>query len=166
MLSGISGFAQVAEVISPDGKLKLNVFSENGKALYNVTFQGKVMLEKSPLGLITNESDFSQNLKFTDSKKDKVSKTYINEKIKKSQVDYNANSLTINFINADQLSIGIEFQVSNNNIAFRYHLLPMKDRLSAVVQSEITGYRFPAQTTTFLSPMMKPMTGFARTAPS
>lgn len=166
LLSGISGFAQVAEVISPDGKLKLNVFSENGKALYNVTYQGKEMLEKSPLGLITNESDFSQNLKFTDSKKDKVSKTYINEKIKKSQVDYNANSLTINFINAHQLSISIEFQVSNNNIAFRYHLLPMKDRLSAVVQSEITGYRFPAQTTTFLSPMMKPMTGFARTAPS
>lgn len=166
LLSGISVFAQVAEVISPDGKLKLNVFSENGKALYNVTYQEKVMLEKSPLGLITNESDFSQNLKFTDSKKDQVSKTYINEKIKKSQVDYKANTLTVNFTNADQFSISIEFQVSNNNIAFRYHLLPMKDRLSAVVQSEVTGYRFPVQTTTFLSPMMKPMTGFARTAPS
>jgi len=166
LLSGISGFAQVAEGISPDGKLELNVFSENGKALYNVTYQGKVMLEKSPLGLITNESDFSQNLKFTDSKKDQVSKTYTNEKIKKSQVDYKANTLTVNFTNADQFSISIEFQVSNNNIAFRYHLLPMKDRLSAVVQSEITGYRFPPQTTTFLSPMMKPMTGFARTAPS
>lgn len=166
LLSGISVFAQVAEVISPDGKLKLNVFSENGKALYNVTYQEKVMLEKSPLGLITNESDFSQNLKFTDSKKDQVSKTYTNEKIKKSQVDYKANTLTVNFTNADQFSISIEFQVSNNNIAFRYHLLPMKDRLSTVVQSEITGYRFPVQTTTFLSPMMKPMTGFARTAPS
>ncbi|MEC5174835.1 glycoside hydrolase family 97 protein [Chryseobacterium nepalense] len=166
LLSGISVFAQVAAVISPDGKLKLNVFSENGKALYNVTYQEKVMLEKSPLGLITNESDFSQNLKFTDSKKDQVSKTYINEKIKKSQVDYKANTLTVNFTNADQFGISIEFQVSNNNIAFRYHLLPMKDRLSAVVQSEITGYRFPVQTTTFLSPMMKPMTGFARTAPS
>lgn len=166
LLSGISGFAQVAEVISPDGKLKLNVFSENGKALYNVTFQGKEMLEKSPLGLITNESDFSQNLKFIDSKKDQVSKTYTNGKIKKSKVDYKANTVTVNFTNADQFSISIEFQVSNENIAFRYHLLPMKDRLSAVVQSEITGYRFPAQTTTFLSPMMKPMTGFARTAPS
>ncbi len=166
LLSGISGFAQVAEVISPDGKLKLNVFSENGKALYNVTFQGKEMLEKSPLGLITNESDFSQNLKFIDSKKDQVSKTYTNGKIKKSKADYKANTVTVNFTNADQFSISIEFQVSNENIAFRYHLLPMKDRLSAVVQSEITGYRFPAQTTTFLSPMMKPMTGFARTAPS
>ncbi|KAA0129563.1 glycoside hydrolase family 97 protein [Chryseobacterium sp. SN22] len=159
-------FAQVAEVSSPDGKLKLNVFSEDGKALYNVTFQGKTMLEKSPLGLITNESDFSKNLKFINSKKDQVSKTYTNEKIKKSEVNYKANALTVNFSNADQYNIGIEFQVSNNNIAFRYDIQPMKDRLSAVVQSEMTGYRFPSQTTTFLSPMMKPMTGFARTAPS
>ncbi|MFC3158430.1 glycoside hydrolase family 97 catalytic domain-containing protein [Chryseobacterium arachidis] len=159
-------FAQVAEISSPDGKLKLNVFSENGKALYNVTFQGKAMLDKSPLGLVTNESDFSKNLKFIDSKKNKVSKNYTNEKIKKSQVSYTANTLTVNFTNADNFNIGIEFQVSDNNVAFRYEIQPMKDRLSAVVQSEITGYRFPSQTTTFLSPMMKPMTGFARTAPS
>ncbi|PZU81982.1 MAG: alpha-glucosidase [Chryseobacterium sp.] len=159
-------FAQIAEISSPDGKLKLNVFSENGKALYNVTFQGKTMLDKSPLGLITNESDFSKNLKFIDSKKNKVSKNYANEKIKKSQVSYTANTLTVNFTNADNFNIGIEFQVSDNNIAFRYEIQPMKDRLSAIVQSEITGYRFPSQTTTFLSPMMKPMTGFARTAPS
>lgn len=159
-------FAQVAEISSPDGKLKLNVFSENGKALYNVTFQGKTMLDKSPLGLVTNESDFSKNLKFIDSKKDKISKNYTNEKIKKSQVSYTANTLIVNFTNADNFNIGIEFQVSDNNVAFRYEIQPMKDRLSAIVQSEITGYRFPSQTTTFLSPMMKPMTGFARTAPS
>lgn len=165
-LSGNLAFAQVAETASPDGKLKLAVFSEDGKALYTVTLQGKVMLEKSPLGVITNESDFSKNLKFTDSKKDQVSKSYANEKIKKSNVDYKANTLRVNFTNADQHSIGIEFQVSDNNIAFRYEILPMKDRFSAVVQSEITGYRFPVKTTTFLSPMMKPMTGFARTAPS
>lgn len=165
-LSGNLAFAQVAEIASPDGKLKLAVFSEDGKALYTVTLQGKVMLEKSPLGVITNESDFSKNLKFTDSKKDQVSKSYTNEKIKKSKVDYKANTLRVNFTNADQHSIGIEFQVSDNNIAFRYEILPMKDRFSAVVQSEITGYRFPVKTTTFLSPMMKPMTGFARTAPS
>lgn len=134
--------AQVAEVSSPDGKLKLNVFSEEGKALYSVTFQGKIMLDKSPLGLMTNESDFSKNLKFINSKKDFVSKKYSNEKIKKSEVEYKANTLTVNFINADQFNIGIEFQVSDNNIAFRYDIPPMKDRFSIVVQSEVTGYRF------------------------
>lgn len=158
--------AQVVEVSSPDGKLKLNIFSEKGNALYSVTFKGKKMLEKSPLGLITNESDFSKNLKFVDSKKDVYSKTYSNEKIKKSKVNYNANVLTVNFKNADQFDLGIEFQVSDNNVAFRYNIEPMKERFSVVVQSEITGYRFPSQTSTFLSPMMKPMTGFARTAPS
>ncbi|WP_418123397.1 glycoside hydrolase family 97 catalytic domain-containing protein [Chryseobacterium sp. PTM-20240506] len=160
------GFAQVAEISSPDGHLKLQVFSEEGKASYNVILQGKTMLEKSPLGLVTNESDFSKDLKFMDSKKDIVSKKYTNEKIKKSEVHYNTNTLTVNFINADQHEIGIEFQVSNNNIAFRYNIPPMKERLSVVIKSESTGYRFPSQTTTFLSPMMKPMTGFARTAPS
>ncbi|MCJ7935942.1 MAG: glycoside hydrolase family 97 protein [Chryseobacterium sp.] len=159
-------FAQIAEVESPDGQIKLHVFSENGRALYNVIFQGKVMLERSPLGLVTNESDFSKNLKFIDSQKDVVSKKYTNGKIKKSEIEYKANTLTVNFTNADQYQIGIEFQVSNNNIAFRYNISPMKERLSVVVQSETTGYRFPLQTTTFLSPMMKPMTGFARTAPS
>jgi len=124
------------------------------------------MLEKSPLGLITNESDFSKNLKFIDNKKDKISKNYMNEKIKKSEVSYKATTLMVNFTNADHFNMGIEFQVSDNNVAFRYEIQPMKDRLNAVVQSEITGYRFPSQTTTFLSPMMKPMTGFARTAPS
>ncbi|QWT87027.1 glycoside hydrolase family 97 catalytic domain-containing protein [Chryseobacterium sp. PCH239] len=160
------GFAQVAEISSPDGHLKLQVFSEGGKASYNVILQGKAMLEKSPLGLVTNESDFSKDLKFVDSKKDIISKKYTNEKIKKSEIDYKANTLSVNFINADQHQISIEFQVSNNNIAFRYNIPPMKERLSVVVQSETTGYRFPSQTTTFLSPMMKPMTGFARTAPS
>ncbi|WP_343658289.1 glycoside hydrolase family 97 catalytic domain-containing protein [Chryseobacterium sp.] len=160
------GFAQVAEISSPDGHLKLQVFSEEGKASYNVILLGKAMLEKSPLGLVTNESDFSKDLKFMDSKKDIVSKKYTNEKIKKSEIDYKANNLFVNFSNADQHQIGIEFQVSNNNIAFRYNIPPMKERLSVVIQSESTGYRFPSQTTTFLSPMMKPMTGFARTAPS
>lgn len=160
------GFAQVAEISSPDGHLKLQVFSEEGKASYNVILLGKAMLEKSPLGLVTNESDFSKDLKFMDSKKDIVSKKYTNEKIKKSEIDYKANTLFVNFSNTDQHQIGIEFQVSNNNIAFRYNIPPMKERLSVVIQSESTGYRFPSQTTTFLSPMMKPMTGFSRTAPS
>jgi hypothetical protein len=163
-LSGVKG--QIAEISSPDSKLKLDVFSEEGRALYSVTFQGKTMIDKSPLGLITNESDFSKSLKFINSKKDLVSKKYSNEKIKKSEIQYKANALTVHFMNKDQFDISIEFQVSDNNVAFRYEIPPMKDRFSAVVQSEVTGYRFPDQTTTFLSPMMKPMTGFARTAPS
>ena len=76
--------AQVAELVSPDGQLKLSIFSENGKALYSVAFSGKTVLEKSPLGLVTNETDFSKNLKLINAEKGKVEKKYSNQKIKKS----------------------------------------------------------------------------------
>jgi hypothetical protein len=38
--------------------------------------------------------------------------------------------------------------------------------MACVVEKEVTGYKFPSTTTSFLSPMMSAMTGFARTAPS
>ena len=158
--------AQVAELVSPDGQLKLSIFSENGKALYSVAFSGKTVLEKSPLGLVTNETDFSKNLKLINAEKGKVEKKYTNQKIKKSEVTYNANTLICTFENTQKNKISVEFQVSNYNIALRYQIAPIGERMSAVVQSEVTGYQFPKSATTFLSPMMSSMKGFARTAPS
>lgn len=156
--------AQVAETTSPDEKLKLNVFSEQGKPLYSITYEGKRMLEKSPLGFKSNVEDFTKGMKFINSKKDKISKNYSNEKIKKSQVQYDANVVICSYETASGKKLDIEFQVSNNNVAFRY-LIPIQgETMSAVIDEEATGYRFPSNTTSFLSNMMKPMTGFARTA--
>jgi hypothetical protein len=38
--------------------------------------------------------------------------------------------------------------------------------MACVVEKEVTGFKFPSETTTFLSPMMESMSGFARTTPS
>ena len=51
--------SQNVKVSSPDGLLQLEVITENGTPLYSVTYQKKTIIEKSPLGLITNEGDFS-----------------------------------------------------------------------------------------------------------
>src|SRR5690606_9308699 len=47
-----------------------------------------------------------------------------------------------------------------------YELPAWGETMACVVTEEATGYKFPSFTTSFLSPMMTPMTGFARTAPS
>lgn len=159
-------FSQNAEVLSPDSKLKLNVSVDNGKPMYSVSYNGKVMLENSPLGLITNEGDFSQRMNFIESKTAKVNKTYKEEKIKQSSVVYDANTLTFTIENADKKQVSIVFQVSDNDVAFRYEIPSWGETMACVVEKEITGFKFPSITTTFLSPMMSPMTGFARTAPS
>lgn len=158
--------AQNAEISSPDGKLKVNVTIENGKPVYAVSYNNNTILENSPLGLKTNEGDFIDNISFVESTTDKVSKTYEEDRIKQSKISYEANSLTYTIANAGEKQISVVFQVSNNDVALRYELPNWGETMSCVVTEEATGYKFPSFTTSFLSPMMKPMTGFARTAPS
>ncbi|UAB86364.1 glycoside hydrolase family 97 catalytic domain-containing protein [Zunongwangia sp. SCSIO 43204] len=155
-----------ASINSPDGKLEVTVEVENGKPFYNVIYIKKTMLGKSPLGLVTNESDFTSEMKLLKSSKGTTSSEYSMEKIKQSQVSYKANTLTVFFANAKEQEIAIYFQVSNNDIAFRYQLPKWGDTRACVVEKELTGYNFPAESTSFLSPMMQSMGGFARTAPS
>lgn len=153
-------------VSSPNGELTLNVVVKSGKPMYSITYKGGVVLEDSPLGLITNEGDFSSNMNFVNSTTGKVEETYNQTKIKQSQVSYKANALNCVFTNDKERKIAILFQVSNNNIAFRYEIPSWGDTKACVVTEEKTAFKFPSSTTTFLSPMMRPMTGFARTAPS
>lgn len=158
--------SQKHEVVSPDGKLKLHVAIENGNPVYSVSYNAKVMLEDSPLGFLTNEGDFTKNMSFVAATEGKLAKSYEQEKIKKSSITYEANTLKLTIANADNKQIAILFQVSNNDIAFRYELPVWGETMACVVEKEVTGFKFPSQTTTFLSSMMKSMTGFARTAPS
>ena len=153
-------------VSSPNGELTVNVLVKSGKPVYSVNYKGGIVLEDSPLGLLTNEGDFSTNMIFENSSTAKVQEDYTQTKIKQSKVSYNANTLNCSFTNAKKQKITILFQVSNNNIAFRYELPSWGDTKVYVVTEETTGYKFPSSTTTFLSPMMGSMTGFARTAPS
>jgi hypothetical protein len=74
--------------------------------------------------------------------------------------------LRCTFKNATGKHIAVLFQVSANDIAFRYELPVWGERMACVVEKETTGFKFPSSTTTFLSPMMRPMGGFARTTPS
>lgn len=158
--------AQDAVVTSPDKQLKVIVAVAESKVFYSVYFNEKVMIEPSPLGLITNEGDFSAGMKLISQSDSFIKKNYIQQKIKKSAVQYTASQLTCTFENEKRRKIAVLFQVSNNNIAFRYELPAWGERMSCVIEKEATGFRFPVASTTFLSPMMPPMTGFARTAPS
>lgn len=166
IISSAVSSQNTTSVSSPDGNLVVNILVKTGKPVYTITFKGRIVLEDSPLGLITNEGDFSTNMNFENSTIAKVQEDYTQTKIKQSQVSYNANTLNCLFTNAKKQKITVLFQVSNNNIAFRYELPSWGETKACVVTEETTGFKFPSSTTTFLSPMMRPMTGFARTAPS
>ncbi|WP_340105935.1 glycoside hydrolase family 97 protein [Rhodohalobacter sp. 8-1] len=166
MMASVTYSQTPMTVSSPDGNLEIAVSVDNGNPVYSVTYNGKTMLENSPLGLVTNEGDFRSDMSFAASTTGEVSKEYTQRKIKQSFVEYHANTLNVILENEAEKQISVLFQVSNNDIAFRYEFPVWGETRAAVVERETTGFKFPASTTSFLSPMMTPMTGFARTAPS
>ncbi len=158
--------AQDATVYSPDKQTTLSFKLQGGKAEYAVTYKGKTMLDNSPLGLQSNEGDFASGLKWVGKTNGNVDQQYTLDRAKTSQVHYVANKLTVTLENAQQRKISIVFQVSDNNIAFRYELPNWKETLSCVIEKEATGFKFPSATTRFLAPMMGATAGWSRTTPS
>lgn len=158
--------AQQATVTGPDGNLKVDISLKEGKPLYTVSYKDKTILEDSPLGFIADIGDFSTNVSYVGQSTSTVSKTYVQDRIKQSVVNYNANELKITFANADKNPFDVVFRVSNNDIAFRYEMPQYGETASIVMKSEATGFDFPENTTTFICPQSDPMIGWKRTKPS
>lgn len=165
---GLNAFAaQEVTVKGPDGKLQLTVFGQDGgSACYSVIYNGKTMLEKSPLGMNTNIGDFSKEMKLLGHSTKQIDTVYNQTRIKTSRIHYQANELTCNFENAQGQKIGMVFRVSDHDVAFRYTLPRQNGKGSVTVTTEKTGFRFPQQTTTFLCPQSDAMIGWKRTKPS
>jgi len=166
ILSNSIASAQNLSVTSPDEKLNVKLFLEQGKLFYTVVLDGKEMLEKSPLGLRGKRMDLSANLKVVDTKTRKIDETYTEPKIKISKVRYQANELICRLENDKKNKLDVVFRVSNNNIAFRYQVPQTGEPATFNIEEELSGYKFPTATTTFLTPQASPMIGWMKTKPS
>ena len=169
MLLLVSGLVQAEgiQVISPDGKLSVSILVENGAPVYSVMYNGKIFLEKSPLGLKTNVGDFTIGLTMNEQvTRRKIDETYELENIKQSRVHYEASEGVFTFMKDDKPAFDVVFRVSNKDVAFKYRVYQQGERMVCMVDQEYTGFLLPEGTTTFLCPQSKPMVGFARTIPS
>ncbi|MCX2492733.1 glycoside hydrolase family 97 catalytic domain-containing protein [Pedobacter sp. PF22-3] len=164
--SHVISFAQDLNVTSPDQKLMVKLYLNEGKLYYNVTLQGKEMIERSPLGLRGSQMDLSSGLKLIDKQLRQINEHYNEPKIKISSVNYQANELICKFENAKKNQLEVTFRVSNNNIAFRYQVPQTSETANFIIEEELSGYKFPANTTTFLTPQATPMIGWMKTKPS
>ncbi|NLO69577.1 MAG: glycoside hydrolase family 97 protein [Porphyromonadaceae bacterium] len=153
-------------VFSPDRKLKVNVFLKDKSLKYTVSYNDKIMLEESPLGLITNESDFSKDLSFVEKKEQEIRESYFEKKIKQSMVNYVANELISTYETPKKEKFSIIFRVSNNDIAMKYTLAQNGETARCIVLKELTGFKFPQETTTFLTPQAPAYSGWMKTKPS
>lgn len=153
-------------VTGPDGQLVLRFYIHQGLPVYSVSYGGKTMLEDSPLGLLTSAGDFSKDMRLVNTEESTVNETYSLDRIKHSKVNYVANRVVLTLENSEKKRIAITFQIGNHDVAFKYSLFQYGETANAIIVKEATGFDFPQQTTTFLSPQASPMIGWMRTKPS
>ena len=156
------------EITSPDEKLSVEINVEKGIATYSIKYDNIEMLEPSRLGLKSNIGDFSEGLTLVSSEVKDESREYDMTRTKISHVEYEAKRATIVLENSKKHKIIVTFFVSNNDVAFKYTLLRQEDNnpKTAVILNEVSSFKFPEGTTTFISPQSDAMIGFERSKPS
>ena len=162
--------AQVTEkqLVSPDGQTSVVVNNKDGRLSYQVSRGGKVFVETSPLGLVTDFDNLTEGLVMKACDTQTVKDTYSLKTIKQSRVDYEATEAVCQVEKDGRRAMDVIFRVGNRDVAYSYKIY-IKDKKSGrvcTVRSEASGFVLPEGSTTFLCPQSKPMTGFARTAPS
>ena len=162
--------AEDVKVSSPDGRLVVNVSCEGGRLYYDAILDGQRMLEKSALGLKTSIGDLTRELSIVNSQLSIVSNAYQMRGTKASSHAYKATKAVIDIENKDHQRFSIIFQVSNNDIAFRYAIPRQKwqgkEPKRLRIKSELSSFNFPDGTTTFISPQIGPESGWEQTKPS
>ncbi|WP_281233074.1 glycoside hydrolase family 97 protein [Flavobacterium gelatinilyticum] len=159
--------AQTVSAFSPDKNIKLEISVTNGSPYYSLFYQKDEFLNQSPLGLLSTAGDFTKDLKLIGSKTTKIQESYTLNRSKVSQVNYKANELTCHFTNASNDTLQVIFRISNTDATFSY-LLPKtkKHNGAGTIEKEITGFKLPAGTTTFITPQAPPLSGWEKTKPS
>ncbi len=123
------------------------------------------MLEESPLGLESTIGDFSTGLTFLSESKKQIEENYYLPNGKTSRIHYLANELSVSYLNKNKDTLQVLFRVSNNDIALAYRLASPK-QTHCTIKRELTGFNFPAHTTTFITPQAPSGEGWMKTKPS
>ena len=170
MASSVLCWADDVRVSSPDGNLVVTVSDAGGRLYYSVKLDGQQVLEPSALGLKTSMGDITRDLKIVESSQEAVNTTYQMRGTKASQATYQANALTFKVESKEGLKFRMQFQVSNNDIAYRYTMsrknLNGREYKRVRILSELSSFNLPEGTTTFISPQIGPESGWEQTKPS
>lgn len=156
-----------APLTSPDKHLQVSVTQgEDGSIHYAINRDGKPVLKTSQLGLALNDADFSKGLKLANTSAPKmVTDDYQMMVGKKHQIHYAAQEQTYSFKNAAGQQMDVTFRVSNDGVAFRYHI-PNAGKKFLQFKNELTSFAFDTSAKAWMQPMSVAQTGWSNTNPS
>ncbi|MBN2683125.1 MAG: glycoside hydrolase family 97 catalytic domain-containing protein [Bacteroidales bacterium] len=137
--------ANSQQVLSPDGKIVFEVFTENGHLFYSIIVDKNRIIEKSALGFeFKNQPALKENLTITSKNDICIDETWkpVLGYFSEVRNNYNQSVFTIKETKKPERSINIIVRVYNNGAAFRYFFPEDFINDSLLIVSENTEFNF------------------------
>lgn len=112
-----------ATIQSPDGKNVVTVYQEttDGTIYYKMVRAEKLFIDKSYLGMTTNDGDFTKYINYKGTSSQAIDETYPMRTGKFSQIHNSCNEATISFALSSGQAMDVIFRVYDDGIAYRYY---------------------------------------------
>jgi len=145
------------EILSPNKKIKVIVTADNnsfGQVYFKILYKNKLeyieVLPNSPMGIVRDDQQFTDNLKPVDaSKVQEVNQKYEMISGKRKLCTNQGVEKVFKYVNSNNKPLNIVFRVYNDGVAFRYEFTDKMDSLVNVID-ETTTYVFPLATNRWL----------------
>ena len=129
-------------VISPDGKISADIYKgDDSKLYYKIESGGKVIIEPSRLGIISDSIDLGSNITFGSKESGHINETYSTFGVHNEGVN-NCNTKTVEIKTAKE-NWFLDIRVFNDGVAVRCRLAAKSNRH---IQGEATEWKVPSQT--------------------
>jgi hypothetical protein len=138
---------------SPDGQCAISVsLGGGGEISCQASRAGKIVIQKSPLGLRRDDQDFEHSLTFDQAGEiEQRREKYELFAGTQPHVDHVLTHRTIVFRNANNVPVEIELAAGDEGVAFRYRFTQSSNTIR-VVESERTGFTLPPNARGWLQP--------------
>ncbi|SKC83977.1 glycoside hydrolase family 97 protein [Ohtaekwangia koreensis] len=138
-------------LLSPDKKVCVTVSSKSNQLHYTVSYEKRVALESSPLGIVRDDQQFSSNLKFVSKKENTIDEKYTLSVGRRLQCHNHANELTLTFENENKKQVYIILRAYNDGMAYRYHFPGAADGIHKIMKEE-SGFAVPKTAKAWIQP--------------
>jgi hypothetical protein len=136
---------------SPDGKVLVTIDIVN--SCYQVGYDGKTVVGKSPLGLVRQDASFAK-LTSRRAGSATVNDSFEMPHGKRKVCSDNYMQAVIHCVNAKNMKLDLIFRAYNDGVAFRYHFPDQNDD-TYTIMDELTGFQLPTGGKMWLHPADK-----------
>ena len=153
LAAGAAGAPASWRLSSPQDHCAISVsLNDDGGLNYEASRDGRVVIQKSPLGLERDDQNFNQALRFEASAYVAMHReTYDLFSGAHTHVDHFINEQALEFRNKGGARIEIDLAATEEGVAFRYRFLETNHDVH-VIKSESTGYVLPGNARGWLQP--------------